>query len=441
MTASNTSLLVVDDNEMNRDMLSRRLQRQGYDVVVARDGNCARELLRDGSFDLVLLDVLMPGLSGLQVLKVIRESQSATDLPVIMATARGESEDIVQALQLGANDYVTKPLDFPVVLARIQTHLAMKRATEQVRQLERNLAERNHELEQINTQLEKANGRMSRDLKAAARIQQTFLPRDVPREPGAAFSWVYSTCNELGGDGLNIIPFGGGRIGLYVLDVSGHGVASALLSVTLSRVLSPPAEPSSILVRIGAIPEQPEIALPSEVADRLNRLFPYDMATEQFATLIYGVLDTLSGDFRYVCAGHPGPVHVAAGAAPVILQCQQFPIGLAEEAYEERSVRLAPGDRLYLYSDGVPEAMDAAGKQFGNARFLEAIGRTRSESLEESVTDVLAQIESWRGAAPARDDISILAVEVSPAGGPAPAAPRIKQKDSVYEASTISRGH
>src|SRR5437588_5268563 len=146
MAASQTSLLVVDDNEMNRDMLSRRLQRQGYDVSVAHDGSRALELIRDQRFDLVLLDVMMPGLNGLEVLKILREAHSATDLPIIMATARGDSADIVQALRLGANDYVTKPLDFPVVLARVQTHLAMKRAAEQVKRLERRLAERNQEL-------------------------------------------------------------------------------------------------------------------------------------------------------------------------------------------------------------------------------------------------------------------------------------------------------
>ncbi len=415
--AGQTCVLVVDDNEMNRDMLSRRLQRKGYDVTVAHDGDLALELIRDHRFDLVLLDVTMPGVNGLEVLKILREAHTATDLPIIMATAHRESEDIVKALALGANDYVTKPLDFPVVLARVRTHLALKRAAEQVKQLERTLAERNRELEQTNARLEKVNGRMSRDLKAAAKIQETFLPRELPHVPGAAFAWIYRPCDELGGDGLNVIPLGGGRIGLYILDVSGHGVASALLSVTLSRVLSPPPEPSSILVRDGNVPDRPEITPPAEVADRLNRLFPFDLATGQFTTMIYGVLDAVTGKFRYVSAGHPGPVHLPAGAGPVILESQGLPIGLAEDAYEERSVCLAAGDRLYLYSDGVPEAMDPAGELFGDARLLQTIGRARSEPLQEDVAALLREIERWRGAASAQDDISILAVEVSAAAG------------------------
>ena len=420
------SLLVVDDNEMNRDMLSRRLQGKGYDVAVAEDGNHALESIRDRRFDVVLLDVMMPGLNGLEVLTKLREAHSAADLPIIMVTSLKESEDIVEALRLGANDYVTKPLDFPVVLARVQTQVAMKRAAEQVKRLERSLAERNQELEKTNSQLAKANGRMSHDLKAAARIQETFLPHKVPQVPGIAFAWIYRPCDELGGDGLNIIPFDGARIGLYILDVSGHGVASALLSVTMSRVLSPPADPSSILVRNRSASDQAEITPAAEVADRLNKLFPFDTVAEQFATLVYGVLDTATGDFHYVSAAHPGPVHLPAGGAPVILESQGFPIGMAQGAYQERSVVLKPGDRLYLYSDGGTEAMDPDGEPFGDARILAAIDHSRSKTLKEGVADLLAQIERWRGTASAQDDISILAVEVSAAasrGAPGAGSP------------------
>lgn len=151
------------------------------------------------------------------------------------------------------------------------------------------------------------------------------------------------------------------------------------------------------------------------MADRLNRLFPFDLATGQFTTMLYGILDAVTGEFHYVSAGHPGPVHLPAGAGPVILESQGLPIGLAEDAYEERSVRLAAGDRLYLYSDGVPEAMDPVGEQFGDARLLQAIGRGRSEPLQDDVSALLGEVERWRGAASAQDDITILAVEVSAA--------------------------
>jgi signal transduction histidine kinase len=128
--ADHISLLVVDDNEDNRDMLSRRLRRQGYNVEMAEDGNRALDMIAAAKYDLILLDIMMPGISGIEVLKTVRERHSVADLPVIMATAKDHSEDIVYALKLGANDYVTKPIDFPVVMARIQTQLSLKRLSE-----------------------------------------------------------------------------------------------------------------------------------------------------------------------------------------------------------------------------------------------------------------------------------------------------------------------
>ena len=123
MTTHTGKLLVVDDNEMNRDMLSRRLSRRGHTVVMADNGQKALELIEQQSFDVVLLDIMMPGISGIEVLEIIRRSYSASDLPVIMATAKADSEDVVAALKLGANDFVIKPLDFPIVLARVQAQL------------------------------------------------------------------------------------------------------------------------------------------------------------------------------------------------------------------------------------------------------------------------------------------------------------------------------
>jgi adenylate cyclase len=143
MSTPRGALLVVDDDGMNRDMLGRRLERRGYSVASAADGQRALAMLDTQTFDLVLLDIMMPGISGLEVLRRLRERHAMADLPVIMTTAKDQSSDIVEALQLGANDYVTKPLDFPVVLARVETQLSLKRAKEQIQQLAEQLELRN----------------------------------------------------------------------------------------------------------------------------------------------------------------------------------------------------------------------------------------------------------------------------------------------------------
>jgi sigma-B regulation protein RsbU (phosphoserine phosphatase) len=410
-------LLVVDDDELNRDMLSRRLERKGYSVAVSEDGTGALAQVAERSFDLVLLDVMMPGLSGLEVLRVLRERHAATELPVIMATARDQSEDIVQALRLGANDYVTKPLDFPVVLARIETQIMLKRTVEEVVRLKQDLAERNQALVEANARLTRVNLRMERDLHTAAKIQESLLPRRIPSFPGARFAWHFQPCDELAGDSLNVLALDARRVGLYVLDVSGHGVASALLSVTLSRMLSPPSDPSSVLVRGGDNPDGVGLLLvpPAEVADELGRRFPFDPSTMQYFTMIYGVLDVITGEFQYVSAGHPGMAYLPADGPPHIIDAPGYPIGLAPFPYESHSVTLRPGDRLYLYSDGIPEAMNAGDVLYGAGRMLSGLERGRSATLDRSVAGLLDDIRSWRGDAELRDDMSLLAVEFGPA--------------------------
>ena len=140
MTADLGRVLVVDDNENNRDIFARRLARTGYAVSVADSAHDLLARVRDDAIDLVLLDIEMPEVTGLDALVALRAAYSAVRLPVIMVTARNQSEDIVKALELGANDYLTKPIDFPVALARVRTHLSHMRAEAALRASEERYA-------------------------------------------------------------------------------------------------------------------------------------------------------------------------------------------------------------------------------------------------------------------------------------------------------------
>jgi sigma-B regulation protein RsbU (phosphoserine phosphatase) len=410
MTTELGSLLVVDDNESNREGLSRLLRLHGYTVTVGKDGRQALDLVGRQRFDLVLLDIMMLGLDGMGVLKCLRANHSATDLPVIMTTALDQSEDIVKALKSGANDYVTKPIDFAVLLARIQTQLSLKRAVERVMRLEQNLTQRNEELEAANSKLRAVNARMKENLAAAARIQEAFLPPDSSRFSGARCAWLFRPCEELAGDMLNVFPLDADHLGLYVLDVSGHGVAAALLSVTLSHLLTPRREPTSLLTENGEDGE-PRVVPPAEVAARLNRRFTWDAATEQFFTLIYGVLHLRTGELRFVAAGHPGPVYVPGVAEPVRLTRPGLPIGIGGGAYPEHSLLLRPGDRLYFYSDGLAEVMNAGRETFGKHRLLACLDRCRGLDLNDSLSVLWQDVQVWREGGPQKDDVSVLALE------------------------------
>ena len=391
-------LLVVDDNEMNRDLLSRRLRKKGHRVAVADGGAAALEMIGAESFDLVLLDIMMPGIDGMEVLERIRGEHDPDELPVIMATAKSESEDIVAALKIGANDYVTKPFDFPVVLARVQTQLAVKKGRDA---------------------LAKAHRRMKKDLDAAARIQQTLLPAPNIDIPGVRCAWRYVPCDELAGDTLNVIPLGDGITGLYVLDVSGHGVPSSLLSVILSRLMTGAPDSSSVLrtLRDGSGSCVTSIATPAEVARELSRRFPYNKETFQYFTMVYAILDMDRRLFTYVSAGHTPIFHLRRGSDPVLHTSTGSPIALvpadlAPSEYEESVVELKPGDRLYLLSDGIPEAHVSDGEEYGEGRISSTLQGCFDMDLDASIARLLDDVWYWMGGTGPGDDVSVLAIEI-----------------------------
>ena len=237
---SRERILVVDDNEMNRDMLSRRLQRKGYHVDTAIGGREALEALAAESYDLVLLDIMMPDVDGFQVLESARRQYDATELPIIMATAKTESDDIVKALEMGASDYVTKPIDFQVTLARVNTQMHLKASIDRVRLLEKSLAERNAELES-------ANKYMTQSLESAAKFQLSLLQETAPKIDGLNIDWIYCPCDQLAGDSYGVYELPDGQLLIYQLDVTGHGVKAALLAVTLLHLLNP-ENPGNVVI-------------------------------------------------------------------------------------------------------------------------------------------------------------------------------------------------
>jgi len=412
MECDSGRLLVVDDDPENRETLFDLLSPQGYTVTLAEDGERALELADQAEFDIVLLDISMPGIDGFEVLHQLRRFQGRSELPVIMVTGLGERDHVVRALEGGANDYVTKPLDLPVVVARLRTHLSLKRAYDHIVSLEHDLELQNAQLECANQDLEKAYRQMKGDLRSAANVQHALLPTALPDIPGVRFTWAFRPCADLAGDSLNVFQLDDEHVAFYLLDVSGHGVRAALLSVTLSRILTPlPDQPSLLLRRVHAGDEL-EPTPPAAVAEKLNRRFQLDLDTWQYFTLFYGVLNTRTYELRYVSAGQPGPVYIPRDGPPRNLHQAVLAIGwVSHPDYQEQRLQLRPGDRLHLYSDGINEAMNARKELFGDERVMRTVVDARSLTLKESVAQVLQAAERFAGR-PFEDDVSALALEI-----------------------------
>jgi serine phosphatase RsbU (regulator of sigma subunit) len=275
----------------------------------------------------------------------------------------------------------------------------------------RQLQEAFAKIERQNQDLSLANHRMKRDLDAAARVQRTLLPEGFPEIAGLSFAWTYRPCDELAGDALNIVRINEDLIALYLLDVSGHGVPAALLSVTATRSLQPAAGGApSVVAGPGS---NPDAVAPALVASRLNALYPMASNGDHYFTMIYGLLDVRTRQLRFTVAGHPPPVLVRMGNPPEFLDVTGFAIGMFDEAeFEEATIDLRPGDRLYFYSDGLTEEVNAEDEQFGDQRLLSAVADARELGLQGSVESLIRKIVAWRGEEDLKDDVSILAVSV-----------------------------
>lgn len=350
---------------------------------------------------MVISDWMMPKMDGLELLRRIRSSEKPGYVYTILLTARTEKEDLLAGMESGADDFIAKPFDKDELLARLKVGL-------RITDLERNLAQRNQELEKINE-------RMRRDLQAAAKIQQSLLPTQLPECEKANFAWKYVPCDELAGDTLNLFHLDEDNIGLYLLDVSGHGVPAALLSVNLSRTINPNPEQSDLLKE--QIPGTPgyHLVSPEEVADRLNQRFPLESSTEQYFTIQYGQLNVKSCSLTFISAGHPPMIHVKADGSSQAIQVRSMPIGFmvgVGKVYKEQTLDLKEGERLYLYSDGIIEAMDPEREQYGVERLTEKLNNSRSLSLDESLDLISDEIDRWTVGLGCGDDFSLLALEI-----------------------------
>ena len=398
-------VLLTEDDVVARRLLEAILQRLGHTVLVASSGEEAWRLFQTTpDVDCVVTDWVMPDGDGLELIRRVRATPRPGYVYVIVVTSRGTKADLVEGLGVGADDFLVKPVHADEFGARLRTG-------ERIARLQARLEERNRDLENAYVEISEANRRMREDLEAAARIQQAMLPGTLPRIPGLEFAWRFQPCAELAGDILNVFPLDDDHTAFYLLDVSGHGVPAALMAVALSRSLVPLPEQSSLLMqaRPGGEPARP--VSPAVVARRLNVRYAATSSRGQFFTLLYGILENATREVTYVSAGHAGALRLRSDGEATRLDATGPPIGIdAGLAFEERKIRLDEGERLCVYSDGLTEARNAAGEQFGVGRLTGTWADVRHLPLGEALTRLMRAVRDWRGRAALEDDASCLAL-------------------------------
>jgi len=381
------TVLIIDDQPMNQRLLSHILERGGLRTMVAGDWDRGLALLQSHTIDLVLLDIVLPGLDGYEILTRLLADPGTHDIPVVLISSLDTIADKVRGMELGAADYVTKPFDPQEVLARVRAQL-------RIRHLAASLSRSNAQLV-IREQL------MLEELRAAAEVQKHLLPGVDLTNSRLICGSVFEPSLAIGGDIYNALELPGGATLVYMADVSGHGVASALLTMSLAQWLSsfaatqtPDASPS-----------------PSAILRSLEVEYPFERFGKYFSIVI-AVVDPATGQVRYSAAGHPPPLLITTSGEVVRLEAGGPVIGMGFGlTFDEATCTLAAGDRLLFYTDGVTEDLDANGVRFGHDNLGRYFVERARVALPEVCGSLGAMLRLRRGDAPAADDIALLAFE------------------------------
>jgi phosphoserine phosphatase RsbU/P len=399
-------VLIAEDERITRASLARQLESWGHKVTAAEDGQAALDAYSAAEFDIVITDWEMPRLSGVELIRQIRQIERSEYVYVIMLTGRSDKTDVVNGIEAGADDFVSKPFDREELRVRLL-------AGERIVRLEQ-------ELSRQNLELRKAGERIRRDLDAAARVQRSMLPRHNVVTQHARTAWTYVPTDELAGDAVGLHLIDDRYLVGYVIDVSGHGIPAALLSVTAMHYMEPVPEATSLLRDMTGSSGLGTVQRPAVIAAELDRRFTSDSSDSHYFTMVLYVLDTHTGSLCLTCAGHPMPFVLRGDKLVAIDDVGGPPLALIEGAtYQDAICQLQPGDRVYLFSDGVTEQLDAARvQQFGEERLRDHLIANCCSSLDSVVSGGIDLLAQWAGQRKFMDDVSLVAMEwLGPARG------------------------
>ena len=398
-------ILVADDDPIHRCLLASMIRKLGHDVVEAPDGKSAWRILTREPFSVVISDWMMPIVSGLELTSRIRAANFSHYVYTILCTSRAVSSDVVEALDAGADDFLTKPVSMDELRGRI-------RAAERILKLEQRLADKNRDLEVANNNLRTAFERIESDIRAAAWVQENLLPSPQLNALGVKCNWRYRPASYVAGDIFNFFAVDERHVGFYLLDVSGHGVPAAMLSVALSIILSPDAGHGSPLKRYNPRGQTFDVVKPVEVMTELNKRF--QSMPDKYFTMSYGLLDSETSLLRLAQAGNPNPLMIHSCGQVKALTSGGMPVGLWPSMdLDYIEVPFERGDRLMLYSDGITECTNARNEEFGDDRLVRYLRDSADQPLDTVLDGLEGELESWHGSTRFTDDVSLLAVELA----------------------------
>jgi len=377
-------VLAVDDTPDNLGVVKGILA-QHYTVKVAKNGLTALKIVEKQPPDLILLDIMMPEMNGYEVCKILKSKDETRDIPIIFLTAMDQTSDESSGFELGAADYITKPVNPPILEARVRTHLALKQSMD--------------ELHKAYGVIKRQKDRMEDELKIGHNIQMSMLPLVSPPYPDSkefSINALLKPAREVGGDFYDFFFVSQDEICLVIGDVSGKGVPGALfMAVTKTMIKSGTSGDRS----------------PASIVTRVNDELSADNEQSMFVTLFLGIANVRTGEFRYTNAGHNPPYILNEKAELVCLDKRDGPIigAIGGIAYKESAVSFSRNDTLLLFTDGVTEAMNPVGDLYSDNRLEAFLNSNQTLPTDQLVDAVLASVEAFAGDAEQADDITLMA--------------------------------
>ena len=361
-------ILIVDDQPENCAVLQRRLEKEGHTCLSVNDGAAALERLAAEPFDLVLLDIMMPGMDGREVLRRIKTDETLRHIPVIMISALDQLESVVQCIERGAEDYLPKPFNPVLLRARIGSSLDRKRL---------------RDAEQAAfAALKESQEKLAAELAEAAAYVQSVLPAPI-KQGAVTASWQFLPSSSLGGDAFGYGPERDGSFGICLLDVCGHGVGAALLSISVLNV-----------IRAESLPGV-NFSDPTDVLGGLNNAFPMDKHGEMFFTAWCGIYDPATRRMRFAAGGHPPAIMVTPDGSTTVLSAKGPVVGAMPGMQFKPGEAEIPADaRVFVFSDGAYEIQQHDGSIMTHDDLRQLLARAPRDNAPAWVMEQLRAINS-----------------------------------------------
>jgi len=398
------TILVLDDSAAQRGMLCALLRRWGMEPWSSGDPAEALELARDARVGLVICDWMMPGMTGPEFCRRLRASGREGYAYVILLTSKSAEDALAEGLAAGADDFLSKPLHPSELRARLN-------AGARIVAMQRALVDKNHQLGRALSEIRTLYDAIDVDLEEARRLQLSFLPDATRSLPGVDLSLWLESSGHVGGDMVGWFEASRGMIGVHSIDVSGHGVASAMIGARVAGMLSGRAPEQNIA--LSGLGGGVFRALPPDfVATRLNALMLEELTGDRYLTLVLGMLDVMTGQFSFVQAGHPHPILMRTDGSVQTLGKGGLPIGLVQDAtYQVYRARLMPGDRLIFYTDGLTECSAPDGTMLGEEGLIELSRKYHRATGAEFLERLKSDLRAFATAPGFEDDASALVLD------------------------------